>query len=199
MPRPTLYDDWKARREHLAGLADLSDESRAVEAAVLDFLLRRYRDTAEGTRPARFALQRKFYINHRAIVVLHHLAGGRDTKVATEQQAQARVRAILTRMTRTSARKKKLVPKPFKPAALKREWKGPDEALRMRLCDNNPVNRLLAIVKLSEIGNLHDIGLFLDLLSLQATLDEHPKERAAMLHAMQRLAGLTHTPFHLSF
>ena len=79
---------------------------------------------------------------------------------------------------------------------MRREWKGPDEALRMRLCDSDPVGRLLTVARLGEIGTLHDIGLFLDLLALPISNDEHPRERAAMLHAMQRLAGLVTEPFN---
>ena len=195
MPRPTLYKDWQARRDHLASHGDDLGENRSSETAVLDFLLKRYENTAEGDSPARFALAKKFHVNHRAIVVLHHLAGGRNSKVATELQAQARIRAILSRMTRTTARHKKMIKSPTKPVSVRREWKGPDEALRMRLCDNDPVGRLLTITRLGEIGTLHDIGLLLDLLSLPISNDEHPRERAAILHAMHRLAGLVTEPF----
>ena len=195
MPRPTLYKDWQARRDHLASQGDITDH-RSAETAVLDFLLKRYQNTADGAQPARFALTKKFYVNHRAIVVLHHLAGGRDSKVATELQAQRRIRTILARMTRATARQKKMVKTPGRPAAVRRQWKGPDEALRMRLCDNDPIGRLLTIARLGEIGTLHDIVLFLDLLALPISNDEHPRERAAMLHAMQRLAGLVTQPFN---
>jgi hypothetical protein len=75
--RRTLYDDWKARREQLARLPYCAGDHRAVESRVLEYLLRRYRDTPEGARPARFPLTTEIYVNHRAIVVLHHLGGGR--------------------------------------------------------------------------------------------------------------------------
>jgi hypothetical protein len=68
----------------------------------------------------------------------------------------------------------------------------------MRLCDDHPIARVLAAVRLGEVGTLDDIGLFADLLALPPCADEHPRERAAMIHSMWRLAGKTPEPFDLS-
>ena len=56
----------------------------------------------------------------------------------------------------------------------------------------------LAALQLGERGGLDDIGLLSDLLSSPASLDEHPRERAALLHAMQRLSGTTTETFDLT-
>ena len=52
----TLYDDWLARRAQLAAAGGGAADWRAVELRLLDFLLRRYRDSPEAARPARFPL-----------------------------------------------------------------------------------------------------------------------------------------------
>ena len=74
----------------------------------------------------------------------------------------------------------------------------PAEAVRAALCDSDPLARIQAAVQLGEIGNLDDIGLLSDLLSLPTCPDEHAKERAAMVHSMQRLAGVALEPLDLS-
>ncbi len=58
--------------------------------------------------------------------------------------------------------------------------------------------RIRAALQLGERGDLDDIGLLSDLLSLPASLDEHPRERAALVYAMQRLSGTTTGTFNLS-
>ena len=52
----TLYDDWKARRERLAQASGGAAGHQAVEMRLLDYLLRRYQDSPEAARPARFPL-----------------------------------------------------------------------------------------------------------------------------------------------
>ena len=84
----TLYDDWKARREQLASLPYWAGDHRDIEAHVLDYLLRRYRDAPEGTRPARFPLATDIYINDRAIVVLHHVGSSHVPAVTSASEAQ---------------------------------------------------------------------------------------------------------------
>ena len=74
----------------------------------------------------------------------------------------------------------------------------PVEAVREKLCDVDPAVRIQATLQLGEIGSLDDIGFLSDLLSLPYSLDEHPKERAALLHAMQRLSGTTTEVFDLA-
>jgi hypothetical protein len=56
----------------------------------------------------------------------------------------------------------------------------------------------LATARLGEVGTLDDVGLLSDLLALAPSGDEHPLERAAMVHSMQRLAGVVSEPFDLS-
>jgi hypothetical protein len=68
----------------------------------------------------------------------------------------------------------------------------------MRLCDSDPVTRVLAAVELGEVGTLDDVGLLSDLLALAPSDEEHPSERAAMAHSLQRLAGVVSEPFDLS-
>jgi hypothetical protein len=196
--RRTLYDDWKARREQLARLPYLAGDHHAVEAQVLDYLLRRYQDTPEGAQPARFPLKKDVYVNHRAIVVLHHLGGGRIPTVTTPSEAQARVQSIVRRMLSdggghetTGLREAENLKAKSGADALTEQW-------RMRLCDSNPVTRVLAAVRLGEVGTLDDVGLLSDLLALAPSDDEHPFERAAMVHSMERLAGVVSEPFDVS-
>ena len=66
------------------------------------------------------------------------------------------------------------------------------------MCDRDPVVRIQAALELGEIGDLDDIGLLSDLLSLPPCPDEHPRERESLLHAMQRLSGATKERFDLS-
>ncbi len=196
--RRTLYDDWKARREQLAQLPYPAGDHRAVEAHVLDYLLQRYQDTPEGARPARFPLTANLYVNHRAIVVLHHLGGGRAPAVTTASEAQARVQSVVRRMsslwsgneTAGQAECEDLITSPC--------LEDPAELWRMKLCDNDPIARIVAAVRLASVGTLDDIGLLSDLLALAPSDEEHPSERAAMVHSMQRLAGVVSEPFDLS-
>ncbi len=196
--RLTLYDDWRARRRRLAGLPCRPGDYRAVELRLLDYLLRRYRDSPEATREARFSLTKDVYVDHRAIVVVHHLGGGHIPTVKSEREAHAHVQSIVRRMLSVAAREDVLGPD--------HEMGGRDmplperraELLRMQLCDNDPALRVLAAVELGWVGTLDDIGLLSDLLSLPGSADEYPKERAALIHSMQRLAGVATGPFDLS-
>ena len=52
-----------------------------------------------------------------------------------------------------------------------------------------------AALELGKIGTLDDVGLLSDLLSLPPAPDEHPRERAAILYAMQKLSGESVEPF----
>jgi len=196
--RITLYDDWRARREHLATLPYWAGDYHAIEMRLLDFLLQRYRDSPEAARPARFSLKKDVYVDHRAIVVVHHLGGGHIPTVRNASEAQAHVRSIVQRMFPPAARGDALGPDP---EVGRRDIPLPTqslEMLRMRLCDSDPVVRVLTAVELAKVGTLDDIGLLSDLLSLPRSADEHPRERAALIHAMQRLAGITAEPFDLS-
>ena len=195
----TLYDDWKARREQLASLPYWAGDHRDIEAHVLDYLLRRYRDAPEGTRPARFPLATDIYINDRAIVVLHHVGSSHVPAVTSASEAQTRVQLIVRRMlSQHGGGNETAVPD----EAASLEAKPPSEdwtdLWRMRLCDSDPITRVLAVVRLGSIGTLDDIGLLSDLLALAPSAEEHPAERAAMIHSLQRLAGVVSEPFDLS-
>jgi hypothetical protein len=71
------------------------------------------------------------------------------------------------------------------------------EAVREKLCDADAAVRIHAALELGEIGTLDDIGLLSDVLSLPCSEDEHPKERAAILHAMKRLSRIDEGSFDL--
>jgi len=62
------------------------------------------------------------------------------------------------------------------------------EAVRLALAHDNPRVRLAALDLLGRVGDLADISLLSDLLNLPPSPDEHPKERAALVRAMQRIA-----------
>jgi len=193
--RRTLFEDWVARREQLAKLPYGSRDHYTVEAHVLDYLLRRYRDTPEGAQPARFPHTTGTYINHRAIAVLHHLESGGVSTVTTASEALARVQSIVRRMSSQESGNEAPDTENFD---LKSTSADAIDVCRMRLCESDPITRLLAIVRLGRIGTLDDIGLLSDLLALAPSSQEHPKERAAMIYSMQRLAGIVAKPFDLS-
>jgi len=62
------------------------------------------------------------------------------------------------------------------------------EKMRGALADNSAAVRLGAAFLLERLGTLDDIGLLTDLLSLPPLEDEDPRERPALLHAMQTLS-----------
>jgi len=187
---PSLYDDWKARREQIAWLKHGVRERRAVEGQVLDWLLRYYRDSPEAARPARFPLKTEAYVNHRAIVVHHHLGGPGKPNITNRTESEARVRSVLERMfSEPPPEENGEDDEPF----LARLEPTPEEqadTVRAMLCDSDPFARLLAVLELRRVGTLDDISLLSDLLSLPAQPNEHPLERRAMLQVMRRLSGL---------
>lgn len=197
MTGPTLYDDWKARRERLEEMPYWAGDYGAVERRLLDFLLRRYRDAPEAARPARFPLGTGLHVNRRAIVVFHHLWQDRVPKVTSAAEAQDRVRTIVGRMARPAPSDDAAgdlgpalgePPPPEDPADVYRRW----------LCDPDPVVRMTAAVRLGKRGSLDDVGLLSDLLALPPGDDEHPAERRVLVHTMRRLAGIEHAPFDLA-
>ena len=137
----TLYDDWKARRERLAHASGGAAGHAAVEMRLLDYLLRRYRASPEAARPARFALPATVFVNHRAIIVHHHLRQGPIPPITNEQEALAHVRPIAQRIHRMQSLSASgeivisdagvadcAIPPPADPA----------EAERTKLCDSDP-------------------------------------------------------------
>jgi hypothetical protein len=92
-------DEWQRRLDYLnrrqAGAAPFANE----RARVLAFLIQRYRDSPEAQRPAPAKPKADLQINQRAIVVLHHIWQGRVGGIKSPQEAQARVSAILKRIS----------------------------------------------------------------------------------------------------
>jgi hypothetical protein len=194
----TLYDDWQARRERLAAAAGKEGDYRAVEMRLLDFLLRRYHASPEAARPARFPLPTSLFVNHRAIVVHHHLGRGVIPTISNQQEAYAHVRSIVERMKMPAPPADAAVPDDEIAAFAVPPEDDPVEVLRINLCNANPVVRVRAAIELGQSGELDDIGLLSDLLSLPVGPDEHPQERPALLWAMRRLSGETVEEFDLS-
>jgi hypothetical protein len=62
------------------------------------------------------------------------------------------------------------------------------EKMREHLAHEDSAVRLAATGILGEIGELEDIGLLSDLLSLPESADEHAQERPALVEAMRRIA-----------
>ena len=190
----TLYDDWQSRRQRLAEAAGGEADYRAVELRLLDYLLRRYQGSPEAARPARFPLPTGTFVNHRAIVVHHHLGRGVIPTITNAQEAQTRVQAIVARMQTPPAAGREQAVASWAVAP----EDDPVEMARMNLCNADPAERIHAALELGESGNLDDIGLLSDLLSLPIGPDEHPRERAALLYAMQCLSGGATEPFDMT-
>jgi hypothetical protein len=67
------------------------------------------------------------------------------------------------------------------------------ERMREELADDNPLVRLAATSLLEEIGELDDIGLLADMLSVAETDEENQHEREALIHAMKSIAERSHS------
>src|SRR5487761_126937 len=91
----TLAEDWLVRRQRLAASQTAPEQHRRAQLQVLDYLIRRYGDSAEAARPARFVSAAEFYSNDRAIVVHQHLGRGKIAGVKSQRQANQRVGDIL--------------------------------------------------------------------------------------------------------
>lgn len=66
------------------------------------------------------------------------------------------------------------------------------DAVRLALAHDSVQVRMAALNLLARIGDLEDIGMLSDLLSLPPAPDEHPKERAAIARTMRRIAERAH-------
>jgi hypothetical protein len=194
----TLYEDWSARRRRLEYQTGGIAAYRAAEMQLLDFLLRQYRDSPEAARPAQFPLATATFCNHRAIVVHHHLGRGWLPAIANRQEAETHVRAMVDRIWSQSATSEITRSAEDTGSFATEPLIDPVEAVRTRLCDSDPAVRIHAALRLGEVGNLDDIGLLSDLLSLPTCPDEHPREREVILHAMQHLSGGTTESIDLS-
>ena len=96
----TVIDDWLVRRQRLAASETVPEQYRQVQLQVLEYLIRRYGDSAEATRPARFASTDTFYSNDRLIVVHHHLGRGKIAGVRNQAEANQRVADLLQHLHR---------------------------------------------------------------------------------------------------
>lgn len=94
----TLLEDWRARREHLAGAAVPFEPYVEVQLRVLDYLIHRYRDSPEAAQTVCSPGPGELAVNERAIIVHHHLWQGKVGGAKTESEAGNRVHAILRRM-----------------------------------------------------------------------------------------------------
>jgi len=99
----TLLEDWRLRRDRLAGDPGPIPQCAAIQIQLLDFLLERYRDAPEAAAPARFVPKSDLFVNERAIVVHHHLGAGVLGGVQSRHEAESRVSGILQRMTTAGA------------------------------------------------------------------------------------------------
>ncbi len=183
---PTLYEDWLARRDRLAGLSSSEGDRRRSELRLLEFLLEQYGGSAVATRPARFPARTEVYIDRRAIVVHNHLGKGYLSDVHTRQQAEQHVHAVLERMAGPESGPGADRPL-FDPSAPPTHDEKLD-GIRGRLCEGNADMRLLSIVELGQLGTLDDIGLISDLFALPPQADEDPYERHVLLTAMKKIA-----------
>ncbi len=95
----TLLDEWQWRRDALNLGLDSATPFARERARVLDFLIHRYQNSPEAQRPAPAKPKADFQVNQRAIVVLHHIWQGRVGGIKSPQEAQARVSAILKRIS----------------------------------------------------------------------------------------------------
>jgi len=102
-PTRTLLEDWRLRRDRLAGDPGPIPQYAAIQIQLLDFLLERYREAPEAAAPVRFCPKSDLFVNERAIVVHHHLGAGVLGGVKSRQEAESRVSGILKRMTAVGA------------------------------------------------------------------------------------------------
>ncbi len=95
----TLLDEWQWRRDRLSRSPGGRAPSAREQIKVLDYLIRRYHDSPEAQRLAPVRPLAEFRVNQRAIVVHHHVWEGRIGGVKNVQEAEARVSAIVKRIT----------------------------------------------------------------------------------------------------
>ena len=182
---PTLYEDWLVRRDRLAGLPMREGDRHRSELRLLEFLLEHYRSSPIAARPARFSARTEVYVDRRAIVVHNHLGKGYLSDVHTRQQAEQRVRGVLSRMAAGESTQGADRPE-FDPSAPP-SYDETLESIRGRLCEGDADGRLSAIVELGQFGTLDDVGLISDLLALPRQADEDPFERHVLLIVLKRL------------
>jgi hypothetical protein len=184
----TLYEDWSARRRELVAEAPGADDSRAIQIEVLDYLLERYRDSAEAARPVCCSQNKGVYVNDRALIVLRHL--GRDwcRPIKDRRDASEHVRSVVGQKLFRRKRNSAHTFEPPSAAGSPLDHAG--ETLRLRLSHPSSSVRWSAAMKLALLGRLEDISLLSDLLTIPCGQNE----RAALLFAMRRLAQIEPEP-----
>lgn len=88
----------------------MPEQYRQMQLQLLDYLIRRYGDSPEAARPARFASSCEFYCNDRTIVVHHHLGRGRIAGVRNAAEANERVGDILRHLCSVHEQEAQAVP-----------------------------------------------------------------------------------------
>jgi hypothetical protein len=94
----TLLDEWLWRRDALSLSPGGDAQLVNAQLRVLEYLINRYRDAPEAQRPAPARPAPELQVNHRAIVVLHHIWNGRVGGIKSSHEAKNRMTAILERM-----------------------------------------------------------------------------------------------------
>jgi hypothetical protein len=185
--QPTILEDWRRRREALAALGDARPAVANVQLAILDAVLARFGAWPESARPAAFALPGRAFRERTQLLAEHGLARYAAT-VRTEKQAHERMSRVLGRMAAVPAEAAEEAPAEAEFAPLPKDVR---RANRWRQAlAGSPTTRLEAIRYLGEAGDLDDVGLLLDLLSLPCQADEVPAEREAIIWALRRMANL---------
>lgn len=106
----TLVEDWLVRRQRVAASVTMPEQHRQMQLQLLDYLIRRYGDSPEAARPARFGSSFEFYSNDRTIVVHHHLGRGKIAGVRNQAEAKRRVGDILSHLRSVHEPKADAVP-----------------------------------------------------------------------------------------
>ncbi|MHC4403670.1 MAG: hypothetical protein ACYTG0_28775 [Planctomycetota bacterium] len=97
----TLLEDWRARRDRLAGGSRADEPYARLQVQILDYLIDRYRHSPEAARAARRPVRQALFVNDRAIVVNDHIWEGKVGGAKSRREAEARVSSILERMSAT--------------------------------------------------------------------------------------------------
>ena len=189
----TLYEEWQLRRDRLLQTSPSNDLYRRSQLRILDYLLRRYHNSPEARRMVASPRLADFNMNDRALIVHQHLARRDGPTVSTTAEAGLRIKAALERMYSTETTESQVADPSGPHSSRSQEL----EHLYLRLCHLEGRQRVFAAIAIGELGTLEDIGLFCDLLALPPDREEHPRERAALSHALARLAGVTSARFEM--
>jgi len=177
---PTLYEDWRNRREKLdVGAAPTREWERALQIRILDYLLKRYAADPAAQTPARFPVSTELFLNRRAILVHRHLSLAPKTEVRNSVDATSKVSRLLQRIQAQAPQESlqapsggamvgfiELDPLPSRLFRQTRHSEDPRDAVRMMLLSEDQQERVNAAYILAENGTLDDVNLFLELIAL---------------------------------